>query len=259
LYRRVKWFVDVSSLGYERNTLAMPRCRHYTSFFYSKQGWIGEADASNAVGMNQTHSNHVVLIDNIQAKRAWVVDEFDGVIQKNNANRLVGQSTDIPGQIFQHVYSADALISRQPQVALAVKAADCLPILIMGMVKHEGVPTKCPSNRCIAVIHAGRRGTLLSITHKVCRILKSMKMVSIQAWLGPCSCVCCYEIDATTRTHFDLVSENIAQMVSVFTEKGVNVLNAGALECTQCRSDLFYSYRNGDTCHRNVFYLSLNR
>ena len=141
--------------------------------------------------------------------------------------------------------SADALITDDVGLVLSVKTADCLPIFVMG-------------GGYISVIHAGREGTLNYISRYVCELFQALGVEKIDVWFGPCSCVCCYEIDSETATHFDLVLENVVQIVSVYHDDVHFVNREGHDYCTQCRHDILYSYRMGDMVDRNVFYLKKN-
>lgn len=58
------------------------------------------------------------------------------------------------------LHGVDALITRLPDVCIAVTTADCVPVLLYA-----------PDKKVVAAVHAGWRGTLLQITHKVVRRL----------------------------------------------------------------------------------------
>lgn len=82
--------------------------------------------------------------------------------------------------------TGDALITKQPGLLLAVKVADCLPILVVD-----------PEQRVVAVAHAGWRGTLARITEKTVgemrRRFGSMPR-HLRAAIGPGIHACCYEV-----------------------------------------------------------------
>ena len=80
----------------------------------------------------------------------------------------------------------DALISNLPGVGLAIRTADCLPILIAD-----------PRNRAVAAIHAGWRGVVSEIAsktiHAMCHRFDSRPedlVVAIGPGIGPC----CFEV-----------------------------------------------------------------
>ena len=216
----------------------------YSSFMYSKSGWIGDMATGVLVSMNQTHSDRVVFVD-------YLDNNFRSRKVNVHQDQLLMTSVEYshfdggPKQVsngLSFLVDADALITNQVDVLLSVKTADCLPIFVMG-------------GDYIAVIHAGRVGTLLMITQQVCSVFKQLNVQCIDVWLGPCSCLFCYEVDHDTHTHFDLVQDNIDQMRNVFPDQHIRMLNVGHQVCTQCYHDLFYSYRMGDSKNRNILYL----
>ena len=184
--------------------------------------------------MKQTHSNRVAFIESIGSE---FLVRFDSKI-------LRLEKIDVDYQDSNYVVESDALITDQRELGLAVKTADCLPIYIVG-------------GKYISVIHAGRVGTLSGVTKNVCLYLKYLGVDEIKVWFGPSSCVCCYEIDSDTNTHFDMIYSNKFQIESEFPIDNIQYhIPRNEYVCTQCNSDTFYSYRFGDDLLRNYFYLA---
>ena len=80
----------------------------------------------------------------------------------------------------------DALITMKSNILIAVKTADCLPILIGD-----------PKTKAMAAIHAGWRGSLSRIAEKMVVALKNAfqsEPSDLVAALGPSACAACYEI-----------------------------------------------------------------
>jgi len=80
----------------------------------------------------------------------------------------------------------DALITRSPSLLLAVKTADCVPVLLADTKGHA-----------IAAVHAGWRGTLARIVQKTLggmRMEFSTEPSDVVAVLGPAIGRCCYEV-----------------------------------------------------------------
>ena len=208
--------------------------------------FIGNSDQSNIplIVMNQTHSNNWVHIESNHGVVQLVSrgNEFSqkpsdtGCFQPQVGHQNASPFSNV-GSIYE--LDSDALITKSEGVILSVKTADCLPVLVV-------------ADPFIAVIHAGRVGTLHSITRNVMMYLKQQGVDFVHVWYGPHSCVCCYEVDQETNTHFDLVLDNTQQIEAVFGSRN-SISYAGY--CTQCHSNLFYSYRCGDEFNRNVFYL----
>jgi purine-nucleoside/S-methyl-5'-thioadenosine phosphorylase / adenosine deaminase len=141
----------------------------------------------------------------------------------------------------------DALISNQPGISLAIRTADCLPILIAD-----------PRNRAVAAIHAGWRGVVSEIAPKTIRMMRQQfgsqpddLVIAIGPGIGPC----CFEVgpevagqfapffpelDLSQRTKLDLVETTCRQL----GRNGVNLAQVKAAGlCSCCNSQLFESYR----------------
>jgi len=171
----------------------------------------------------------------------------------------------------------DGLITRTPNILLAIQTADCLPIIL--------VDTR---QQAVGVFHAGWRGTVKRIVEKgvgeMHRWFGTLPK-NIKAVIGPGIHACCYEVGAEVRQQFesqfayaedlfrevkesdavrekypllflsarapghgelppkiflDLVEANRRQLISA----GVSQKNISASPlCTACRSDLLFSYR----------------
>jgi polyphenol oxidase len=159
------------------------------------------------IRMHQTHSANVSIID-----------------------------TPVQPKSTLWIDDTDAIISNQPAILL-IKTADCLPVIITHPSGWK------------AAIHAGRRGTESEITMKTAAMLieASGYADGYQAWFGPRICESCYQIDPVGDVHFDLVSHNKIQLLSVLGD-GVTILDTDY--CTVCSNDIFFSYRKEATAER---------
>ncbi|WP_312178667.1 polyphenol oxidase family protein [Arthrobacter sp.] len=81
---------------------------------------------------------------------------------------------------------ADALVSSDGSVPLAVMVADCLPVLLAG-TSTGGTPVT-------AAAHAGRRGLLDGILPNTVQAMRDAGARSLAAWIGPSVCGRCYEV-----------------------------------------------------------------
>lgn len=91
--------------------------------------------------------------------------------------------------------TGDALVTSAPGLVIAVKTADCLPVLL--------VDTK---TRAIAAIHAGWRGMVKRIVEKTVGVLRreyGSRPESLQAAIGPGIAACCYAVGDEVRDAFD--------------------------------------------------------
>jgi polyphenol oxidase len=133
--------------------------------------------------------------------------------------------------------------------ALGIQTADCVPILIADR-----------KARAVAAVHAGWRGTSGRIVEIAVKQIVDVYAVPAQdliAVIGPHNAVCCYEVgeevveavndpDAIVRKaewkrpHLNQALANRKQLIQAgIPEEQIVLSNL----CTQCRADLFYSYR----------------
>jgi YfiH family protein len=97
--------------------------------------------------MNQVHGNHIEVIDAI--------------------------SPEIP--------TCDGLITKTPNLSLAVMVADCIPLLLV-------------SKEVVGAIHVGRAGLVNRIALKAIQMMRSLGAIEIHGVLGPSICGSCYEV-----------------------------------------------------------------
>lgn len=76
---------------------------------------------------------------------------------------------------------ADALITGNPNLALVVMVADCIPLLLR-------------SEKLVAAVHVGRAGLINSIALKTVAKMRELGAVQISGSIGPAICGSCYEV-----------------------------------------------------------------
>ena len=147
----------------------------------------------------------------------------------------------------------DALASKMENVFVGVKTADCVPVLIGD-----------PESKSFAAVHAGWRGTSLSIVKKAVRVLEkefNALAESIIAAIGPAAGPQKYEvgpevIESLSRTISDIgpfirPSRSGHSTINLPAINQAQLIDAGLQEkkiftapfCTMTQSDLFFSYR----------------
>ena len=168
--------------------------------------------------------------------------------------------SDVPGRFgnlatLQQIHSAtcvpaagrpgllgegDALLENMPGAVVAVKTADCLPILLVD-----------ERRRAVAAVHAGWRGTVAHIAVRAAEAMGARfgtEPRDLHAAIGPGIGLCCYEVGpevaahfgGRTRGHIDLAAENRRQLEAVGVTPGrVYASNL----CTMCRPEEFHSFR----------------
>lgn len=83
---------------------------------------------------------------------------------------------------------ADALVTRRPDLALLVRVADCLPVVLADA--QAGV---------VGVAHAGRQGLAHGVVAGTVAAMRAQGAAAITAWMGQRVCGCCYEVPAQMR------------------------------------------------------------
>lgn len=91
------------------------------------------------------------------------------------------------------IAGVDALVTFEPDVAVVVLAADCVPVLLTN------------PGRGVAAVHAGRRGVQAQVAVAAVRALTraggadAPDASTVVALIGPAIGGCCYEVPATLR------------------------------------------------------------
>ena len=191
---------------------------------------------------NQTY--RVSELDEMQ----WLVHGF-GTRQADIPGRFEGLAT------LKQVHSAecvagagrrgvlgtgDALLENTPGSVVAVKTADCIPLLLVD-----------PGHRAVAAVHAGWRGTVAGIAQSAVAAMGAQfgsRAGDLHAAIGPAIGKCCYEVGAEVaaqfgvngRAHIDL-AETLRQQLEAAGVGARRIYVAGL--CTKCLAAEFHSFR----------------
>ena len=96
-------------------------------------------------------------------------------------SQVHGDTVSVIDQVPKQVPIADALITANPEVALVVMVADCIPLLLR-------------SEKLVAAVHVGRAGLMNSIALKTVAIMSDLDATQITGSIGPALCGKCYEV-----------------------------------------------------------------
>jgi YfiH family protein len=163
--------------------------------------------------------------------------------------------------------AGDGLSTDDPELALGVQTADCVPILIAD--RRLGA---------VAALHAGWRGTAAGIVPRALEHLCAeygSHPRDLQAVLGPAIGACCYEVGEEVREA--VMAGPLGRLAEFHSAPGgrwtlgLARLNAACLEaagvdprrvrllagCTRCRGDRLYSFRGeGPNTGRNWSFIA---
>ncbi len=139
----------------------------YDSFNLAEHvGDSPEAVAANrarlATGIGLT-TQHLVWMEQVHGRTVTVVD----------------------GPQLGPVPACDALVTTQPQLAVVVLVADCVPVLLAD-----------PVGNVVAAVHAGRVGARAGVLPAALETMRRLgaRIARVQALLGPSACGQCYEV-----------------------------------------------------------------
>lgn len=98
-----------------------------------------------------------------------------------NAVRVVGTS----GGRADPAPACDGLVTTHPDVVLAVRVADCVPVLLAD-----------PAAGVVGAAHAGRHGLASGVVPATVTRMRELGATDLTAWVGPHVCGRCYEVPA---------------------------------------------------------------
>ncbi|MDK9293988.1 laccase domain-containing protein [Propionibacterium freudenreichii] len=141
---------DVDELAALRTNMSLLRAR------------LGIAPLQTVHQVHGTMIRHIDRVDDLQGPEGWLGDRVPG-------------GAPVP--------VADSIVCTLPDVPLAIRVADCVPVVLADV--HAGV---------IGAAHAGRVGLLTRVLQATIDAMASRGATSLEAWVGPHICGRCYEV-----------------------------------------------------------------
>ncbi|WP_203114379.1 peptidoglycan editing factor PgeF [Alicyclobacillus sp. TC] len=163
---------------------------------------------------------------------------------KDAGSGAFGQDTAVTG--------ADALVTAEKDLALAILVADCVPVLLFD-----------PISGVIAAVHSGWKGTAEQIVQCTLAVMQqhfATQAQQVYAVLGPSIRRCCYEVDERVRNAFSptfpdtifspsqrpghymlSLQHAIRYSLLKYGVRAERIQDTGV--CTACRTDVLFSYR----------------
>jgi purine-nucleoside/S-methyl-5'-thioadenosine phosphorylase / adenosine deaminase len=190
------------------------------------------------------------------------IGDDDEVVQ-GNLNRFLAafklgpdrlaSMNQVHGTTIQEVNEAgvypdtDVLVTREPMLGLAVRTADCVPLLLYA-----------PGENIVAAVHAGWRGTVEHIAAQTVEFLVerfSIEPDELSAYIGPSAGIDHYEVGEDVAARFSpsvvINPENANPRVDLKKANTEDLISAGVKEtnidvsdyCTIENPMLFHSHR----------------
>jgi YfiH family protein len=151
---------------------------------------------------------------------------------------------------------ADGLVTNMPNIALAVLAADCTPVLFVD-----------PGARIIGAAHAGWKGAITGVIENTIEVMTDLGAArdNIRVAIGPCIGAASYEVGPEFRDRFITKNQQNTRYfkpsprdghtyfdIGGFTSdcaKAAGVLSIDRIDADTCKDEgRFFSYRR--SCHK---------
>jgi polyphenol oxidase len=166
--------------------------------FSTRQGGVSTCYGGKALNLGETqHDTQVNVVRNraLFLKALGAVND-DGslwpVVQVRQIHSAVIHRVDA-GSV--HVPAGDGMITNAPGLLLAIKTADCVPVLVADVKR-----------RVVGAFHAGWRGTVARVVEKGVGEMRRQfgsEPIDLRAAIGPCVRKCCYAVGVEVRAEFE--------------------------------------------------------
>jgi YfiH family protein len=165
--------------------------------FSTRQGGVSTAYGGRTLNLGLTEHDIKVNVERNRAKLLSAVGATNG----HDDNWPLCQAKQIHSAIVHQVkepqrepLTGDGLITNVPALLLAMKTADCVPLLVADVKR-----------RVVGAFHAGWRGTVARIVEKgIGEMRRQFGSVprDLRAAIGPCIRRCCYSVGSEVRAEF---------------------------------------------------------
>ena len=166
--------------------------------FSTRQGGVSTCYGGKTLNLGQAQDDTPA---NVERNRALLLKALNAV-SKDDGLWPLSQVKQIHSAIIQrvdasstHALAGDGMITNTPELLLAIKTADCGPVLVADVKR-----------RVVGAFHAGWRGTVARVVEKgVGEMRRQFGSVpeDLRAAIGPCVRKCCYAVGDEVRAEFE--------------------------------------------------------
>lgn len=193
------------------------------------------------LGLLSTDESIIEFLDEIKAEKLYMPVQV-------HSNKVAS---------INSIKSADAVVNSQTDIAIAIRTADCVPVLLYEKVK-----------KLTAVIHAGWRGAMLGVVENTIKSIANYggNAENIVAAIGPAIDQNSYEVREGFLKFFDkkffkTIGDKyffnlVGAVEDALLKSGVKVIDKSAFIDTYSTED-YLSYRRQKTFDRNISYIVL--
>lgn len=231
------------------------RLRGARALFTTRDGGVSRAPYASLNLARHVGDDEGAVATNRERLRAAMGVDVVFVDQVHSAEVAVLEKDD--ELVAARVRTADALVTRRRDVALAIMVADCLPVLLVD-----------PETGVVGAAHAGRAGLLAGVLENTVAAMQELGADAgrVHAEIGPSVCGACYEVPAAMRAEAERTRPGIGATTrhgtpSLDLRAGAVLALAGAglrtehvLSDAPCtvEDERFYSYRREQRTGRLV-------
>jgi hypothetical protein len=166
--------------------------------FSTRQGGVSTCYGSKALNLGLTpHDTH----QNVERNRALFLRVI-GAANKDKSlwpltqvRQIHSATTHRVTDVSGHTPAGDGMTTNIPGILLAIKTADCVPVLIADV-----------KQRVVGAFHAGWRGTVARVVEKGVGEMRRQfgsDPSDLRAAIGPGIRKCCYSVGAEVRAEFE--------------------------------------------------------
>lgn len=166
--------------------------------FSTRQGGVSTCYGGKTLNLGQTHDDTHANVERnrtLYLKAVGAVNEDGSLWPLVQVRQIHSAIIHRVSAVSTQVLAGDGMITNTPGLLLAIKTADCVPVLVADVNRHV-----------VGAFHAGWRGTVARVVEKGVGELRRQfgsAPRDLRAAIGPCIRKCCYAVGPEVRTEFE--------------------------------------------------------